>query len=72
MTPRATTGEPMISPLPLAGAGDMGDLLHRRDHRLLELRLRVLAVADQVEAVGNPVRRERLAVAGGLVPFISG
>ncbi|WP_237061588.1 hypothetical protein [Microbulbifer zhoushanensis] len=50
----------------------MGALLHRHDHRLLEFGLRVLAVIHQVEAIGNLTRRERLAGAGGLVPFIPG
>ena len=46
------------------GRSNMSDLLHRLDHRLLKLRLRVLAVIDQIEAIGNPCRLKRLAVAG--------
>ncbi len=43
----------------------MGHLFHRGDHRLLERRLRVLAVIHQIEAIGNQARLERLAVTCG-------
>ncbi len=46
----------------VVGRGDMGDLFHRRDHRLLERRLRVRAVVDQVEAIRDQARLERLAI----------
>ncbi len=46
------------------GRGDMGDWRDRSDQGLLELGLRVFAVADHVEAVRNGVAFERLAVAG--------
>ncbi|KAG1246148.1 hypothetical protein G6F65_020840 [Rhizopus arrhizus] len=46
----------------VVGRGDVGDLLHRGDHRLLERRLRVLAVVDQVEAIRDQARLERLAI----------
>src|SRR3546814_5559686 len=48
----------------LVGRRDVGDLRHRRDDGLLERRLRMLAVVDQIEAVGNLARLVRLAVAG--------
>ncbi len=43
----------------------MGHLLDGGDHCLLECRLRVLAVIDQVEAIGDQARLERLAIARG-------
>ena len=52
------------------GRRDVGDLRHRRDDRLLERRLRMRAVVDQIEAVGDfarlvrPRRRARPAPGG--------
>ena len=43
----------------------MGDLLHGGNDRLLERRLRGLAVIHQVEAIRNQARLERLAVTRG-------
>src|SRR3990167_7379529 len=50
----------------LVGGGDVGHLLHLGDDRLLEIRLRVVAVADQVEAVRDALGLGGLAVTRGL------
>ena len=44
---------------------DVRDFLHRCDHRLLELGLRMLAIVDQIEAVWDFTRLERYAVTSG-------
>src|SRR5690606_39025337 len=43
---------------------DMGDLLHRLNHCLLEFRLGALGVIHQIEAVWNVTRFKRFAVTG--------
>ena len=64
MTPGATMGEPMISPRSIRRR-DVGDPRHGRDHRLLKLRLWMLAIVDQIEAVGDFTGHVRHAVTGG-------
>ena len=54
----------MISLL-LVGRRDVRDLRDRLDDRALEFGLRILGVVDQIEAVRDEPRLERLAVARG-------
>ena len=64
MTPGATSGRADDLAFLVRGR-DVRDLRDGLDDRLLEFRLRILAVVDEIEAVGNHAGLERLAVARG-------